>query len=179
MISELKIRNFKSLESVDLKLGHFNLLVGANASGKSNFLDALRFLQGIGNGFSLDEILDGKPPSEVSVRWPGIQGGSKSVAFRKPDATQEARIEFHATLSGPIFLANFGGDVSFHTQAIFFFFWRHLVELRIAIQGVNEILPFRADDARDHKESYWTSWIASRNSCVTWSRTVTIFEAAS
>ena len=44
MISELKIRNFKSLESVDLKLGHFNLLVGANASGKSNFLDALRFL---------------------------------------------------------------------------------------------------------------------------------------
>ena len=116
MISELKIRNFKSLESVDLKLGHFNLLVGANASGKSNFLDALRFLQGIGNGFSLDEILDGKPPSEVSVRWPGIRGGSKSVAFRKTDATQEARIEFHATLSGPIFLANFGGDVTFNLE---------------------------------------------------------------
>src|ERR1017187_8022614 len=41
VISELKIRNFKSLESVDLKLGNLNLLVGANASGKSNFLDAL------------------------------------------------------------------------------------------------------------------------------------------
>ena len=61
MISELKIRNFKSLESVDLKLGHFNLLVGANASGKSNFLDALRFLQGVSSsGLSIDEIFERK-----------------------------------------------------------------------------------------------------------------------
>jgi AAA15 family ATPase/GTPase len=63
MICELKIRNFNSLESVDLKLGNFNLLVGANASGKSNFLEALRFLQGVGNGFSIDEVLDGRRPS--------------------------------------------------------------------------------------------------------------------
>ncbi len=77
MISELKIRNFKSLESVDLKLGHFNLLVGANASGKSNFLDALRFLQGVGNGFTISEILDGKPPTATSFKWDGIRGGSK------------------------------------------------------------------------------------------------------
>jgi predicted ATPase len=93
MISELKIRNFKSLESVDLKLGHFNLLVGANASGKSNFLDALRFLQGVGNGFTLDEILDGKPPSSTNVKWDGIRGGSKLVAFRRKDGSAEEEIE--------------------------------------------------------------------------------------
>ncbi|HWE83783.1 MAG TPA: AAA family ATPase [Terracidiphilus sp.] len=111
MISELKIRNFKSLESVDLKLGHFNLLVGANASGKSNFLDALRFLQGISsNGLSIDEILDGRPPSSTRERWPGIRGGAKSVAFRKPDATQAASVELHVILGGPVFLTNLGGD---------------------------------------------------------------------
>ena len=97
MISELKIRNFKSLESVDLKLGHFNLLVGANASGKSNFLDALRFLQGVGNGFTLNEILDGKPPSSTNAKWDGIRGGSKFVSFRKQDGTQSESNQIHVT----------------------------------------------------------------------------------
>ena len=116
MISELKIRNFKSLESVDLKLGHFNLLIGANASGKSNFLDALRFLQGVGNGFTIDEILDGKPPSDASARWPGIRGGTKSIAFRHPDATQATKIEFHVALSEPLFLEKLGSDLTYEFQ---------------------------------------------------------------
>jgi recombinational DNA repair ATPase RecF len=94
MISELKIRNFKSLESVDLKLGHFNLLVGANASGKSNFLDALRFLQGVGNGFTIDEILDGKPASTTNSRWDGIRGGSQFAAFRQKDGSSARSVEF-------------------------------------------------------------------------------------
>jgi predicted ATPase len=97
MISELKIRNFKSLESVDLKLGHFNLLVGANASGKSNFLDALRFLQGVGYGFSIEGILNGIPQTTTSVKWDGIRGGSKFVAFRKPDNSQSEFNEFQVT----------------------------------------------------------------------------------
>ena len=56
MITEIGIEGFKSLEKVDLKLGKLNLFVGANASGKSSFLDALRVLQGIGYGFSIAEI---------------------------------------------------------------------------------------------------------------------------
>jgi energy-coupling factor transporter ATP-binding protein EcfA2 len=103
MISELKIRNFKSLESVDLKLGHFNLLVGTNASGKSNFLDALRFLQGIANDFTLDEVLNGKPQTTTSVKWDGIRGGSRLVAFRAPDGTAASAISIEVaqpTLTG-------------------------------------------------------------------------------
>jgi len=94
MISELKIRNFKSLESVDLKLGHFNLLVGANASGKSNFLDALRFLQGIGYGLSIEGILNGVPQTNTNVKWNGIRGGSRSIAFRKKDGSKLKANEF-------------------------------------------------------------------------------------
>lgn len=101
MISELKIRNFKSLESVDLKLGHLNLLVGANASGKSNFLDALRFLQGVGNGFTIDEILDGKPSSATSLRWDGIRGGSTLATFRQKDGMPASAIDFDV-LFGPV-----------------------------------------------------------------------------
>ena len=63
MIDRIVIENFKSLRKVDLSLGRLNLFIGTNASGKSNFLDALRVLQGIGSGFTISEILDGKPPS--------------------------------------------------------------------------------------------------------------------
>jgi AAA15 family ATPase/GTPase len=75
MIERIQIENFKSLRHVDLALGALNLFIGTNASGKSNFFDALRVLQGIGNGFTISEILDGKPKSATSERWDGIRGG--------------------------------------------------------------------------------------------------------
>ena len=81
MIDRIVIENFKSLRRVDMSLGRMNLFIGANASGKSNFLDALRVLQGIGNGFTISEILDGKPRSATSAVWSGIRGGSAMIRF--------------------------------------------------------------------------------------------------
>ena len=40
----LKARNFRSLRDVSIDLEDFNLFIGANATGKSTILDALRFL---------------------------------------------------------------------------------------------------------------------------------------
>lgn len=81
MIDRIIIENFKTLRRVDLSLGPMNLFVGANGSGKSNLLDALRVLQGIGNGFSISEILDGKPKSATSTVWEGTRGGSGNACF--------------------------------------------------------------------------------------------------
>jgi len=44
MITNIKIDNFKSLKGVDIALGPVNFFVGPNASGKSNFVEALDFL---------------------------------------------------------------------------------------------------------------------------------------
>ncbi|MEQ1733683.1 MAG: AAA family ATPase [Bacteroidia bacterium] len=44
MITRIKINGFKSLLNVDLHLGPFTCIAGANAVGKSNFFDALTFL---------------------------------------------------------------------------------------------------------------------------------------
>ena len=41
-ISRVVIRNFKSIQGCDVRLGPMSLLVGPNGSGKSNFMDALR-----------------------------------------------------------------------------------------------------------------------------------------
>ncbi len=44
MITRLRVRNFKSLRDVDIRLGPLNVLVGPNMSGKSNLVDVFRFL---------------------------------------------------------------------------------------------------------------------------------------
>ena len=86
MFTRIVIEGFKSFRKVDLRLGGLNLLVGANGSGKSNFLDALRVLQGIGNGYTIGEILDGKPKSATNESWAGIRGGSAKACFDGDDA---------------------------------------------------------------------------------------------
>ena len=102
MITEIAIEGFKSLEKVDLKLGKLNLFVGANASGKSNFLDALRVLQGVGYGFSIDEIFNGKPKSAVTEVWDGIRGGIARARFVGPAETQsDEPVAFRVRLRAP------------------------------------------------------------------------------
>lgn len=44
MIKKIKISNFKSFKNVDLQLGSYNLLIGCNACGKSNFLQIFKFI---------------------------------------------------------------------------------------------------------------------------------------
>ncbi|RMG21051.1 MAG: chromosome segregation protein SMC [Bacteroidetes bacterium] len=42
-IQKIIIRNFKSIYDLEIELGRFNVLVGANGSGKSNILEAIAF----------------------------------------------------------------------------------------------------------------------------------------
>ena len=43
-LTRVVLRNYKSIGNCDVKLGSLTFLVGANGSGKSNFLDALHFV---------------------------------------------------------------------------------------------------------------------------------------
>ena len=100
MIERITIENFKSLRRIDLPLGRLNLFIGTNASGKSNFLDALRVLQGIGDGFSIGEILDGKPRSATSEVWDGIRGGSTRTCFIGTRDQGEVNLTVRGVLEG-------------------------------------------------------------------------------
>ena len=80
MITSLRLENFKNFADETLRVGPFTVIVGANASGKSNIRDAFRFLHGIGRGYTLAEILGGKYGVGAYVEWIGIRGAMGEIA---------------------------------------------------------------------------------------------------
>src|ERR1700722_19721094 len=79
MIRELRLRDFKNFKDAVLRLGPFTVVVGANASGKSNIRDAFRFLHGIGRGYSLPEIIGGKYGAGGQLEWSPLRGGANEI----------------------------------------------------------------------------------------------------
>ena len=56
-VTRVILRNYKSIGYCDVSLGQLTYLVGANGSGKSNFLDALHLVRDALSG-SLDNALN-------------------------------------------------------------------------------------------------------------------------
>jgi predicted ATPase len=128
MIEQITIKNFKSFKDVTLKLGPLNIFIGPNASGKSNFFDALRVLQGIGYGFTLHEILDGKPKSATSEVWEGIRGGSTGIGFASENGDRPTLFQVAGKLPD-------GKDSSFEFVIAFSAREGRVREERLSIKG--------------------------------------------
>ena len=74
MITSLQLLDFKNFPDETLRVGPFTLIVGTNASGKSNIRDAFRLLHGIGRGYTLAEIVGGKYGAGGQVEWGAYPG---------------------------------------------------------------------------------------------------------
>lgn len=83
MLTALELRDWKSFGAARgrVPLAPLTLLVGPNASGKSNLLDALKFLQGMALALPIDDVLRGRWDGGREV-WPGIRGGAAEAARR-------------------------------------------------------------------------------------------------
>ena len=105
-ITKIEISNFKSFDNQSIHLNDFNLLVGANASGKSNLVQAFQFLRdivnhGLENAISLQggveylrniKIAQSQPLSfrvvmqgESKIFWPGRHRESRSFKIHEID----------------------------------------------------------------------------------------------
>ncbi len=80
MITSLQLNDWKSFEKATLHIDPLTVLIGANASGKSNALDALSFLNRIANGTMLTAALKG------DTGLSALRGGTEWAA-RKPGDT--------------------------------------------------------------------------------------------
>ena len=68
-ITNIKVSNFKSFKDLDLNLGPFNVVIGANAAGKSNFVEIFQFLRTVEQENLDDAIsLHGGPNSIVNLK---------------------------------------------------------------------------------------------------------------
>jgi predicted ATPase len=77
MIQSFTIENFKSYKKAELKLAPLTVMVGANASGKSNALEAIRFLSWMAQGQKLSALR-----FEINQNNAAIRGQLKDVLFR-------------------------------------------------------------------------------------------------
>jgi len=81
MFKKLTLKNFKNFKNAELTLGPFTVLVGANATGKSNIREAFRFLHGIGRGYNIPEIIGENWDSSGQKIWDGIRGGTSELSY--------------------------------------------------------------------------------------------------
>ena len=78
MIKEIKLKNWKSFDQANFYIDPLTMIIGANASGKSNLLDALLFLQRISSNIGISQAING------DLNIVPLRGGFEWVC-RKPD----------------------------------------------------------------------------------------------
>lgn len=83
-VENIKVQNFKSFKNVNVSLNNFNVLIGANASGKSNFTEIFNFLKHLATS-GLDDAIS-------------LQGGLEYLQNFNKDPDQN--LAFEITLRG-------------------------------------------------------------------------------
>ena len=82
MLKKLILENWKSFRYAELYFDPLTVLIGTNASGKSNVVEALEFLRRMATVETVDVALNGDRV------LPPIRGGSEWITFRPNDETE-------------------------------------------------------------------------------------------
>jgi predicted ATPase len=72
-VERVRIENYKSIAECDVTLGPLTVLLGLNASGKSNFLDALRFVVDAVEKTPEQAVLDRGGQDNIVTRVPELK----------------------------------------------------------------------------------------------------------
>lgn len=91
MLTRFAIENFKSFRSAELVLHPLTVLIGANASGKTNLLEAIQLLSWMASGRQLSQILSAIRDEEL-----GLRGTLPQLTHEGSDEA----IEFDCTIDG-------------------------------------------------------------------------------
>ena len=114
MLKELVAVNYRSLRDLALELGPFNVLIGPNASGKTNIMDCFAFLAGLARG---------EAPGTLLARRGGFDrvrfGGNAEVVRLEATIQMEGRtftyaVELRANGWSEILKAPSGGHEASH-----------------------------------------------------------------
>lgn len=98
MIESIRLIDFKNFADATLTIGPFTVIIGTNASGKSNIRDAFRFIHGIGRGYTLAEIIGGRYGAGGQAEWAQLRGAaSEIVRFGQEQFEIQVRLRISRT----------------------------------------------------------------------------------
>lgn len=92
MITQIRLQNWKSFEYSTLYIDFLDILIGANASGKSNLLDAFAFLRSIADGKSLSDTIQSVRGGEDWIVRRGENKFGISVTIEENNVSYRAEI---------------------------------------------------------------------------------------
>jgi len=121
------VNNYKSIGTCDVKMAQFTVLVGRNGAGKSNFLDALRFVTD-GLLTSLDHAIKSR-------------GGIQMVRRKSTGHPRNFSIEIEFNLSGSR-LGQYGFEIAARPEGGFSVKWE---KLRIMDMGFHVISSYEIE----------------------------------
>lgn len=102
MIQSVIIKNFKSFREATLPLAPLTVLIGANASGKSNAIEAMQLLSWLASGSALSDLLYAVREQEISLRggFSDLSGGGGEVSLgcEVTDAPEHVPLSFTISL---------------------------------------------------------------------------------
>jgi predicted ATPase len=114
-ITNIKVSNFKSFKDLDLNLGRFNVVIGANASGKSNFVEIFGLLKTLerenlvdavslhGGGDSLlNKRIGSSEPLRVGVIFDRQMKSGVLSYVRVRETVYDFSLQFGSRQSGPV-----------------------------------------------------------------------------
>ena len=117
-IKRIEVKNFKSFKELKIDLGKFNVIIGANASGKSNFVHIFEFLRditssGLDNAISMQGGVEYLRNMNIGASEPlsikvvsdqefGLLGRTKVglIGIKTYEATYEFALRFNKRGSG-------------------------------------------------------------------------------
>lgn len=85
MLNRVRVDGFKSIRHLDMELGSLNVLIGANGSGKSNFVEVFELLQNL--------------TQQHLQQYIGIAGGATRLLYLGAKVTEEVTLEFEFGLN--------------------------------------------------------------------------------
>jgi predicted ATPase len=100
-ISRARIKNWRNFRSVDVELSETTYLLGPNASGKSNFLDAFRFMRDVvnPNGGGLQQAVTSRGDMKKLRCLAGRQGQGIELDFELKSTSSDSTPEWRYILS--------------------------------------------------------------------------------
>lgn len=87
-IQQIHVENFKSFSELDIDLARFNVVIGSNAAGKSNFISIFRFLRDIATAGIVNAI--------------ALQGGADYLVNAKIGTTRDLVIRVRYLPENPV-----------------------------------------------------------------------------